>query len=390
MQMKHERSDVFRAIVSMEERSTLRKGDAVHRPYRSAIAVQTYTRGTAFVVQDLTDTDESLSVNISKIAPFYVDDLDALQHNYAAINLYADDAAVQLGNYIDGDVLGEYDVAASHVGLYDMGGGGALNDLIGFTVTTTNIQKVFAVANRKLNANNIGQDRRFAVISPQFYQTLLEYLAGKETVLGDSTGTNGHVGKYFGFDLYVSNATGWSATLNNVTIPTAGDTITINGVVLTAAADNSATNPGDFSIETTNDLAAANLVLLINGTGTAGSDEYIDVSAANRALLAGITASYSTSTDLLTLKAEGKSFVAVSETLTPAASVWTTTLQVQHQLFGQKGATDLVIQSAPKVEVKEVPDKLGKNIAPWTLYGLKTFREGTFKLVDVLTRSDAF
>lgn len=390
MQMKHEKTDVFRAIVSMEERATLKKGDTVHRPYRSAISVQTYTRGTAFTVQDLTDTDESLQVSVSKIAPFYVDDLDALQHNYAVLNSYADDAAVQLGNWIDGDVLGEYDQAASKVGLYDMGGGGSLNDGVGFTVTTTNIQKVFAVAARKLNKQNIGQANRFAVISPEFYQVLLEYLAGKESTLGDSTGVNGHVGKYFGFDLYVSNATGWSAELDLTTIPVAGDTITINGVQMQAAADNSATNPGDFSIETTNDLAAANLVLLINGTGTPGADEYIDLSAANRALLSGITASYNSSTNILSLKAEGKGYVAVSETLTPAGDIWTTTKQVQHCLFGQKGAIDLVIQKAPNVEVKEVQDKLGRNVAPWTLYGLKTFREGTFKLVDVLVRSDAY
>lgn len=390
MQMKHEKTDVFRAIVSMEERATLKKGDTVHRPYRSAISVQTYTRGTAFTVQDLTDTDESLAVSTSKIAPFYVDDLDALQHNYAVLNSYADDAAVQLGNWIDGDVLGEYDQAASKVGLYDLGGGGSLDDGIGFTVTTTNIQKVFAVAARKLNKQNISQANRFAVISPEFYQVLLEYLAGKESTLGDSTGVNGHVGKYFGFDLYVSNATGWSGSMSFATIPVDTEAIVINGVTFTADADGAAVGAGHFSIETTNDLAAANLVLAINGTGTPSVDTYIELSAADRALMSGITASYSASTDVLTLKAEGKGFVAVSGTFGSGADVWTATKQIQHCLFGQKGATDLVIQKAPNVEVKEVQDKLGKNIAPWTLYGLKTFREGTFKLVDVLVRSDAY
>jgi hypothetical protein len=54
-----------------------------------------------------------------------------------------------------------------------------------------------------------------------------------------------------------------------------------------------------------------------------------------------------------------------------------------HLLFGQKGATNLVMQKSPNVVIKDVPDKLGKNYAPWMLYGLKTFNNDKDKLVDV-------
>jgi len=54
-----------------------------------------------------------------------------------------------------------------------------------------------------------------------------------------------------------------------------------------------------------------------------------------------------------------------------------------HVLMGQKGATDLIMQKAPGVIIKDVPDKLGKNYAPWMLYGLKTFNNNKDKLVDV-------
>ena len=44
---------------------------------------------------------------------------------------------------------------------------------------------------------------------------------------------------------------------------------------------------------------------------------------------------------------------------------------------------DLVVQAEPKVVFKEVQDKLGKNVIPWTLYGKKTFDEGAKALVWV-------
>lgn len=389
MQVMMKRTDVFRQIASFEEQATLKHGDTVHRVYRSSMKPQSYTPGTAVTIRDLTNTDESLVVATAKVIPFYIDDLDALQSSYKEANEYADDAAQELSNWIDGDVLGEYDVAASKVDDQEISGGTSGN---GFTLSVSNVQKVFVQAKQKLRKQHVKfrEGELFGVISPEFEGVLMDYLAGKESALGDKTGVAGNIGHYLGFDLYVSDSVGWSASLAFATIPTAGDTITINGVVLTAAADGAATNPGDFSIQTTNDLAAAELVKLINGTGTPGADTYIDVSAANRDLLRGITASYSASGDVLTLKAEGWGTVVVSETLTPAGNVWTAATQIQHNLFGKKGATDVVIQAQPKLEVKDVPDKLGKNFLPYTFYGLKTFREGTKKLVDVRIRSDAF
>lgn len=383
MQRKHYKSDVFRAIASFEEQKTLQKGDTVHRPYRSDLVVQTYTRGTAVTVQDLTDTDQSLAVNQAKIVPFYVDDLDALQHNYKVLNEYADESAVRLGNHIDGDVLGEYDQATSSVDDGTIGGTSGN----GITLSTSNVLKVFAAAQRKLNLLNIDQDKRFAAISPHAYQTLLEYLAGKESALGDSTGMNGHVGKFFGLDLYVSNATGWSGKLLIGTLPTDTDTVVINGATFTFVT-GTPTNAGDVKAVTNAATSITNLVASINAPGTTVSGTFVALSTANQNKLKNITATAVSGG--LTLKAEGWGYVAVSETLTAAADVWTAALQVQHLLFGRKGAIDVVIQKEPNVEIKDVPDKLGKNILPWTLYGLKTFNEGKDMLVDVQVRSDAY
>lgn len=382
MQMKHNKTDVFRAIVSMEEEAKLKNGDTVHRVYRSSLRGQNYSRGSTFSVQDITNTDESLTVTSAKIVPFYVDDLDALQSNYREANQYADDAAVVLGNLIDGDVLGEYASASLSVDDGDFGGTAGN----GVTLATTNVLRMFTAANKKLNAQNIEKDGRFAVISPQVEAVLLEYLAGRESILGDSIGQNGHIGKFYGFDLYVSNNLGWSGKLLVGTNPTANDTVTINGVTFTFVASIGST-AGNVLIGADATASITNLVTLINAPGSTTATG-VALSTANQAKLDNVTATAVAGG--LTVAGKGVSYVAVSETLTASGDVWTAALQVQHNLFGRKGAIDLVIQQRPNVEIKDVPNQLGKNIAPWTLYGLKTFNEGASSMVDVKVRADAF
>ena len=393
MQATNYRKAVYRAIVSMEEQETLKKGDTVHRPYRSTLASRAYTRGTAVTIRDITDTDQSLTVNVQRVVPFYVDDLDEIQHNYKVANEYADDCAEILTNFIDGDVLGEYANATSKVDNVEINTGTAGD---GFTLTTANILKMFVEAKKKLQKQNIrgGLTNIFGVISPEVESVLMQFLANRETALGDSTGMNGHIGKYMGFDLYVSNGCTFSAVLAMPTILVAGDTITINGVVFTARADGSAVSTGDFSIQATADLCRAQLPDAINNaTGyaaTAGAvDTYFEVTAADRDLLEGIVATNDNTANTLTIKCEGKGLITVAEGATPADAVWTGATQIQHNLFGKKGATDLVIQKRSSLETKDVPDKLGKNFIPWILYGLKTFTEGARELVDIRVRADA-
>ena len=293
---------------------------------------------------------------------------------------------------MDGDFLGEYDQADHYVANYEMGGGGSANDGIGVTLTTANIQKMFSTVQKKLARANVFKDL-FFVITPDVRDILLQYLAGKESALGDSTGLNGHVGKYYGFDLYLSNATGWSARLETATIAVDTDTVVINGVTFTADADGAAVGAGHWSIQTTAALCTTQLVDAINnGQAYAASvgavDTYIEVTAADRTLLHGIVATDGTT--YLTLKGEGVGYIAVSETLSPAGDIWTTTKQIQHCLAGKKGATDMVIQKRPNVEVKDIYNDLGKNVVAWTLYGLKTFDDGDAELADVRIRSDAY
>lgn len=391
MQRTSYREAVYPAVVNMEEQETLKKGQTVHRPYRSTLYPRSYTRGTAVTIRDLTDTDETLTVTTAQVVPFYVDDLDALQHNYRVMNEYADDATTVLTNYIDGDVLGEYANATSKVDDVEINNGSTAG--IGFTLSTANVLTVFTQAKKKLKKTNTVMNNLFGIISPEFEAVLMQFLANRETALGDSTGMNGNIGKYMGFELFVSNGCAVTAELLIGTQPTDGDTVIINGVTWTFKT-TLGTTAGNVLIGGSATAAVTNLTnALNNAEGTAAGavsalSKYVEVTAANRDLLIGLAATDGTTK--VTIVFEGIGTVTLSETLTAAADVWTANKQIQHNLFGRKGAVDLVIQKRPNIDVKEVPDKLGKNVLPWTLYGLKTFAEGARELVDVRIRQDAF
>lgn len=401
-QVTHHKIPVYPAISNFRLQPQLEKGDTVHREYRTALVANDMASDGGYTRQDITDTDETLVINYEKEASFYVKKLDEIQNHLPVAMKHAYDASVAIFNQIDADVLGQYDQFTSTLDDGDLGGTSGN----GIVVTTANVTKLFSNSTRLLQRANIMIDNTaaftgfkkedaqkemaVAVLSPDVYSVIIERLDGKDSALGDKVGIEGHAGRYMGYELFVSNATGWSAALELPTIPTAGDTLVINGVTLTAAADGAATNAGDYSIQATVDLAAASLVELINGTGTAGADNYIEVSAANRVLLKNITATYNSSTNILSLKAKGKGFVVVSETFTPAGNIFTVGKQVQHCLFGVANSIDVVVQQTPNMLAKDRDGKVGKDVVTWAAYGIRVFNEGKAKMIDVWVRTDAY
>lgn len=382
MQVQHYKKDVFRAFASFEERSLLKTGQSVVRPYRSTLYAADYTRGSDMTFQDTTDTNETLTVTTAKVVPFTVDDLDALQSNYMLEAEYARDAAKVLGNQIDGAILSE---VANAVSVIDDGtfGGSSGTPL---TLSTANVLSVFSKATQKLNEQNIDVDDRFAALSPQFMNVLEEYAAGRETPGGDMVGMNGFTGRRQGYDLYQTNAAYWTGVLGIATQPTDADTVVINGVTFTFKTTLGST-PGNVLIGASADAANANLTAAINAASGAGST-YVELSTANRNLMSGITATSDTSANTVTLAVVGKSYIAVSETLTATSDTWSKL--TQHNLFGRKKCIDVVIQKEPTVIVSDIPKQLGKYVKPHTLFGKKTFREGTYAMVDVKINTATF
>lgn len=378
MQEKFWTKNIFRPQANFRLESDLKDGDTVKRIYRSATVPQDYTRGTDVTFQDLTNTPETLTVDKQPVIPFYIDDLDALQSHYDERAKYTEDTTNQMANLINGWYTAEVTNATSVIDAADFGGTAAT----GASITPANIQKLFALAQKKLGRLNTWADgKMFANLTPDLYQVLLEYLSGKESVLGDKTGENGHMGRYYGFDLYVSNGGYWTGRLGIATQPTDGDTVTINGVVFTFKTTLGST-AGNVLIGASADAAATNLAALITTPGTTTA-QGVALSADNQAKLYGCVATAVNASDIINLTYRGVGAPVVSETLTASADTWVSGLNIAHGMFGVKGAVDFVIQKQPSVQIEKAENRLGHKIIPYTLFGKKTFADGAKKLLDV-------
>ena len=378
------KENVAMQVADTSFKSEMSFWDTLNRPYRSANAVQSYTRGTAITINDKTDTQEQLSVNKQFADGFYVDDFDKIQSRYDLIAAYARDGWEYLSNIVDSDVLGEYVNAASTVDDGDIGWTAGN----GIALSTTNVLKTISAAKKSLRKLNISATDLFGVISPEFEDILIQYGAGRDTTMWDNANEKGAVMNFYGFDLYVSNQTSGTAVLTMATVPTATNTVVINWVTFTAVT-TIGTAAWNFLIGTA-DATRANLAGLINDPTTTSSTQ-VALSTEDAKVFANqITATNDNTADTLTVIAKWVGTLTVSETLAAAADIWTAVNQVQHNLFGKRWATTLVMQSDARPQVKQVPDKLGVNILNGVLYWVKTFADGAKKLVDVQIKSSTF
>lgn len=396
MQVTRYSTPVYAAQASFEERANLSDGQSVVRPTFSRIYADSYTRGSDLTEQGYTETNETLTVNTTPAILLRADKFDKIQHKTDIQDRLARDGERAISKFVDADYLAEVANATSTVDAGDVGGTAGN----GIVLDATNVLQVYAVALRKLQLQDVdiagmvdprpdtgnmkpGGQSGFANCNPWFYEQLVYSLQGRETAEGDMIGKNGYMSKYFSFDNFLTTNGYWEGTLGLATNPTDGDTVTINGVVF--RFKDALAQAGDLHIADTVDETRANFAAALNAPGTSiaetGAGGFTALSQTNQDLLRRMTATNDNTADTLLVKAEGYGYVVVSETLTDATDAWTK--ESSQQMFGQKGAVDMVMQDKIDVEVTPIPAQLGTYIKPNCLYGKKTYSEGADALVKV-------
>lgn len=398
MQVTRYSTPVYAAQASFEERENLSDGQSVVRPTFSRIYADSYTRGSALSEQGYTETSETLTVDTTPAILLRADKFDKIQHKTDIQDRLARDGERAISKFVDADYLAEVANATSTVDAGDVGGSSG----DGIALDATNVLQVYAAAMRKLQLQDVDiagmQDPRpqvgnmkpggqggFANSSPYFYEQLVYSLQGRETAEGDMIGKNGYMSKYFSFDNFLTTNGYWEGTLGLATNPTDGDTVTINGVEITFV-DTLSGGTSEIHIASTVDITRANFAEWLNAGGANAEAEAADTgysaaSAADQNLLRRMSATNDNTADTLLVKAKGYGYVVVSQTLTETTDVWTK--ESSQQMFGQKGAVDMVMQSKIDVEVTPIPTQLGTYIKPNCLYGKKTYSEGADALVKV-------
>lgn len=374
------KANVAESVADVSFNSVMSRGDTLNRPYRAALRPQAYVRGTDITIDDITDTQEQLSVDSEYAMGIYLDAFDKIQSNYDLAASYGKDMGIYLANQVDADVLGEYSNASATVDDGTLGGTAGQS----ISLTTSNVLSVFGEAKEALMKANVPDTNLWACLSPDFENVLTQYGAGRDTNMGDQGTMNGFFGNFYGFKLYRSNQLSGTAVLALATTPTDTDTVVIEGVTFTFVTVIG-TTAGNVLIGGSADAARLNLTTLINAPGTTTA-EGVALSAANQRLFVNATATNDAAANTMTLEFKGVGNLTVSETLTDVTDTWTATLTAQHCLFGAGGGTTLVMQQAPKLQYKEEPKLTGGNILASVLYGYKTFTDGADRLVDVSVR----
>ena len=378
-----QKQTVFRSVASFSEEPSLKYGVSVDRPYRTELVAENYTKLTALTAQDVASTSEKLQVSSQKAITFAIDDIDAMQNLHDTVAIYSADAAKTLAIAQDAEFLYEAINANDTVDAGDLGG----TDGTGITLTTSNVDTVFSVANRKLDAQNVDRMSRFAAISPQFIQVLWERVAGRESIFGDKTSEFASMGTYAGMSLYSTNNLTGSAVWTPANNPSDADTITIQGVTFTFKTVIGST-AGNILIGANTAATITNLVALINAGGVSSDSGVSNVSlstANQRAVQQWVAVDGTTK---ITVRVKGASFLTV--TGSDSNDVWS--LKKQHNMFGNKGCVDMVVQKDIGADTDKLlsAGKFGVVVGLLTVFGIKTFNRGAKEMVSVELASTSF
>lgn len=366
---------VAEKICNMKWSDMLRSGDVIHWNSIADFRVQSYTPGTDLTIDALTAADSSLTINRSKAATAYIDPQETKQVEAKEyVGRASKQASFALARELDQHVLS---TGIAGVATGNTVSGGTL------TITSSNVFDKVAEARGILSENNAVDGEMFMVCNPTITAKISQAGVVNGFKLSDDVqmkGISQFFGEYDGFKIYESNDLPTSVTLTIATIPVAAETITVHGVVLTAAASGAATAAGEFSIGANAAAAVVNIVLALNGTGTPGATTYRDFSAENRRKLqaAGLVAT-ATSATVTTIASTGA--IRGAETLTAAADVFGT--ETTSVLFGRVGAISCARQMGPDVYFKEEPKQLGHNMIAHQLYGDAVFSRDAFRLAKM-------
>jgi hypothetical protein len=369
MQPIFHKENKLMAIAKVDINPLVNDGDTINKPYRSNMSLQTYTKGTDITLEDITGTNEQLTVDTFQAIGFYVDDIDKEQNKWDLAATHAQDMQRLQNNYLEQQMMSLYSSANSTIVASDMGESGSGT----YVSSTANIINMLLAAKRKLTALSIPTQNLFAVLGPRDIELLGLYDSGRETRLGDKTELNGFAGNRAGFDIFESTNVPFTATWTPANNPSEGDTVTIAGTTFTFNATPSGS--GSVNIGGSTATSIDNLVACINKSGTAGTD-YIALSLTTNdrknMVKNGVVATDGTTN--MTIVAYGDIVVSSS-----TADEWSA--ETSYPLFGMKKAIRFVAQIPPRVKFQDAQLRFGKYVLSLSGHGKKVWNQNKDALV---------
>ena len=428
----HYEQPVFRAFAEEKFTPDLQMGATFNRQYASDLAVNDMGANGSYAVQDFTNSNESGIVNIKEEASIQVVEWQKLQDHLPTQMKYTEKAANALWLQVDANIMyGLQQGAATSIDDSVINGSGGTTGKP-VTLSIVNIQSLFTAAIQQMQLLNVmyepnktlGKDVKLedisnslvAAISPQVYNLLIQYIGGKNTVLGDNINRNGHVGMFMGFNLFVSNQLTWEGVLALGTNPADGDTITLlNGVSVNGTSQaitltfksTLGTTAGNIKICSTAAKTVTNLVNALKAPYTAiteGSDAgfapFVTTSMTTwqrkflknckpvQTAVATLGGTSNAAGTYLDLFMAGQGMVPVTVSMTTAANAWG--YQSQHNILATSKSVSLLMQKDPHIYVNPVSGAVARDLVCWNLYGYKVFLDQSYQIVDAKIDCSSF
>lgn len=344
----------------------------------SSVSVRTVTRGSASTIDALTDTAETLTINIEKEAAFHISDGEATQAGPLNPGTVI---GKQVGRKVALDLDGRC-FAEIRNALYSFDNGDLTtgsSDGVGITLSSTTVPQMVSRMGAKLRSKNNQEimTNMALVVDSYAASDVTQYLLGKNIDLAGNVFKNGYTGDVSNAQLYVSENLPATAVLTFTGSTVNAQTVTINGVVFTAVTTIGSTPGNVLASASDSTTFITNLAALINAPGTTTANG-VALSAADQATVAGWTGT-ATSATVFTLTTQGTGRLTLAEAQTNAT--WTS--NIVHGYFGKKGAIDLVVQDTKAVDMRVTADRRGTNVFASYLAGIKTFSDGAKKFLNV-------
>lgn len=187
---------VFPSLCNRDYEGDIREaGDTVHITGYNDVTVREYVRGQPITVDDVTDKEAAvLKIDKSDYFAFKVNDLDKAQAKADLTGKFTNSAAYNMMKNVENYISNLMDAAVeTPAKTVDVG-------------TPADAYLAVVEAGRKLDVQNVPDEGRWLVVSPDFYALLLQdsrFIEGTEA--GHNTLLNGVVGQVRGFTVVKSN-----------------------------------------------------------------------------------------------------------------------------------------------------------------------------------------
>lgn len=358
----------------------------IQNPYGNDPAGYDGASQTAYSVTDFTLGENSMTVSRRAGAAEHIDNIEQLQTRY---DLAQDRSARHA--YVAKDKIDQYMLAlpVASAGVQDIDAGYMSSGVSNGTPISSSSSNIDDTANaiiERLGLVNGAMERGlFWAISPFELTDITGYMQGNGFNVSDAAIKNGFVKgtPFAGLDIYLTNNLTHTQVLGLATNVTAGDTITVNGVVFTARAVPALA--GEFDIGADADATRVIIQNAINGsaTGLNSATGYFEVSAADRLKLSRlqVVAVDDPSGNTLTLTTRGTLITA--ETLTDGTDAWATVKR--HTIAGVKKSMFLALpEDGGEYEKKAVSGKHGREVTTSEIYNGTIWNRDLEQIMDVV------